>query len=312
MAETDNSTDTARGLTASRIGLIVLLGAALLAIGTVAWRAWSSGGESAPAPVADTGQPLTIAELEAKARANPLDWKAWQELGFAYYADGQYDQAAKAYRQAVEGAPDSAELWAALGEARVLASKDDPMPPLAVAAFEKALELDSKEQRARYYLAAKRDMGGDHQGAIGEWLAILKEAPPGAVYVENLLNTIRQVGKINQIEVETQIAAAMKGRPDVPQLTAGEAIPGPNQQQIDAARAMAPGEQRDMAEGMVARLEERLKGDPSNVDGWVMLMRSRVTLGQMDKASKALKDAVAANPAQAERLRQEASVLGVS
>lgn len=312
MGETGNSADTARGQTASRIGLIVLLGAALLAIGIVGWRAWSSGDEAAPPAATDTGQPLTIAELEAKARANPLDWKAWQELGFAYYADGQYDQAAKAYRQAVEGAPDSAELWAALGEARVLASEDDPMPPLAVAAFEKALELDPKEQRARYYLAAKRDMGGDHEGAIGEWLAILEEAPPGAVYVENLLNTIRQVGKINKIDVEPRIAAAMKGRPDVPQLTAGEAIPGPNQQQIDAARAMAPGEQRDMAEGMVARLEERLKGDPANVDGWVMLMRSRVTLGEPDKASKALKDAIAANPKEAERLRQEAQVLGVS
>ena len=45
---------------------------------------------------------------------------------------------------------------------------------------------------------------------------------------------------------------------------------------VDAARAMAPGEQREMAEGMVARLEERLKGDPANVEGWVMLMRSRV------------------------------------
>lgn len=312
MGEIDNSAEPATGKTASRVGLVVLLGAAVLAIGTVAWRAWSPGDDAAPAAAVDPAQPLTIAELEAKARANPLDWEAWQELGFAYYADGQYDQAAKAYRQAVEGAPDSAELWGALGEARVLASKDDPMPPLAVAAFEKALELDPKQQRARYYLAAKRDMGGDHEGAIAEWLAILAEAPPGAVYVENLLNTIRQVGKINQIEVESRIAVAMKGRPEAPQLTAGDAIPGPNQQQIDAARAMAPGEQRDMAEGMVARLEERLKGDPSNVDGWVMLMRSRVTLGEPDKASKALKDAIAANPGEAERLRREASVLGVS
>ena len=312
MGEIDSSAPTDGGQTASRVGLIVLLAAAVLAIGVVAWRAYSPA-DSAPAPAAmDAAQPLTIAELEAKAKANPKDWQAWQELGFAYYADGQYDQAATAYRQAVEGKPDSAELWAALGETRVLASKDDPMPPLAVAAFEKALTLDPKQQRARYYLAAKRDMGGDHEGAIKEWLAILAEAPPGAVYEENLLRTIRQVGKINKIEVESKIAAATKGKPEAPQLTAGEAIPGPDRQQIDAARAIAPGEQRDMAEGMVARLEQRLKGDPANVDGWVMLMRSRVTLGEPDKASKALKDAIAANPGEAERLRQEAQVLGVS
>lgn len=311
MGETEQSAPTAGGQTGSRLGLIVLLGAALLAIGIVAWRALSPEAGPAPEAMADPAQPLTIAELEAKARANPLDWEAWQELGFAYYADGQYDQAAKAYRQAVEGAPDNAELWAALGEARVLSSKDDPMPPLAVAAFEKALKIDPLQQRARYYMAARRDLSGDHEGAIGEWLAILEQAPPGAVYEENLLRTIRQVGKINKIEVESRIAAAMKDRPAAPKLTAGEAIPGPNQAQIDAARAIAPGEQRDMAEGMVARLEERLKGDPANVDGWVMLMRSRVTLGQADKASKALKDAIAANPAQADRLRQEAEALGV-
>lgn len=311
MGDTKEADPAATGQSASRVGLLVLLGAAVLAIGAVVWRAWSPG-ESAPvAAAADPAQPLTISELEAKARANPKDWQAWQELGFAYYADGQYDQAATAYRQAAEGAPQSAELWAALGEARVLASKDDPMPPLAVAAFAKALELDPKQQRARYYMAAKRDMGGDHEGAIGEWVAILAEAPAGAVYEENLLRTIRQVGKINGIEVESRIAAAVEARPQGPQLTAGEAIPGPSRAQIDAARTMAPGEQRDMAQGMVARLEERLKGDPANVDGWVMLMRSRMTLGEPDKAGKALKDAIAANPAAAERLRQEAAVLGI-
>jgi cytochrome c-type biogenesis protein CcmH len=42
-----------------------------------------------------------------------------------------------------------------------------------------------------------------------------------------------------------------------------------------------------------------------------MLIRSRATLGQPDKAAQALRDAVAANPGQAARLRQEAGVLGV-
>ena len=66
-----------------------------------------------------------------------------------------------------------------------------------------------------------------------------------------------------------------------------------------------------MAEGMVARLEAKLQASPRNVDGWIMLMRSRVTLNQGDKATAALAKAVAANPADAERLRQEAGVLGV-
>ena len=66
-----------------------------------------------------------------------------------------------------------------------------------------------------------------------------------------------------------------------------------------------------MAEAMVARLEARLKSGPANVDGWIMLMRSRMTLGQPDKAAAALRDAVAANPGQADLLRQQANVLGI-
>ena len=66
-----------------------------------------------------------------------------------------------------------------------------------------------------------------------------------------------------------------------------------------------------MAESMVARLEQRLENDPTNVDGWIMLIRSRVTLDDLNAAHQALDDAIAANPSTAARLRSEASALGV-
>lgn len=66
-----------------------------------------------------------------------------------------------------------------------------------------------------------------------------------------------------------------------------------------------------MAEGMAASLEAKLAANPGNIDGWVMLMRSRMTLGQPDRASKALAEAVVANPGSAQRLRSEAELLGV-
>jgi cytochrome c-type biogenesis protein CcmH len=92
---------------------------------------------------------------------------------------------------------------------------------------------------------------------------------------------------------------------------AARAIPGPNAQDIAAAGAIPPSQQREMAEGMVSRLEGRLKTQPNDTDGWIMLMRSRMTLGQPDKAGQALKDALAANPAQAAMLREQAGILGV-
>jgi cytochrome c-type biogenesis protein CcmH len=81
---------------------------------------------------------------------------------------------------------------------------------------------------------------------------------------------------------------------------------------LKAAGSIPPSQQRAMAEGMVARLEGKLKANPANPDGWLMLVRSRATLGQPDKAAQALKDGVAANPGAAARLRQEAAMLGVT
>ena len=74
---------------------------------------------------------------------------------------------------------------------------------------------------------------------------------------------------------------------------------------------MKPSEQRDMAEGMVAQLESRLQSEPKNVDGWVMLIRSRMTLGEPAKAKAALDAAVKANPGTAADLRAQAAALGV-
>lgn len=295
----------------SRVGLAVLAVAALAAVAGLGYRAWR-GDEAARTPAAAaSGAALTIEELKARADANPRDSKAWQALASAYMEREDYPDASRAWRQAIEGDPTNAALWSALGEARVYESREAKMPPGATEAFMKALSLDPSEPRARYFLAVKKDLDGDHQGAIDDWLKLLADTPPGAPWEGDLRRTIEQVGKINKIDTANRIAAAVKQRPQ-PALTAGNAIPGPSGNQMAAATAIPPSEQRTMAEGMVARLEGRLKADPKNVEGWIMLMRSRMTLGEGDKAKQALASALAANPADADRLRQEAAALGVS
>jgi cytochrome c-type biogenesis protein CcmH len=62
---------------------------------------------------------------------------------------------------------------------------------------------------------------------------------------------------------------------------------------------------------MVESLEAKLRADPKNVPGWIMLIRSRMTLGEPAKASAALKAGVAANPEAKDQLEGEARSLGV-
>lgn len=190
-----------------------------------------------------------------------------------------------------------------------MASARDPMPAAALEAFQRAHGLDPKDPRARYFLAVQRDLTGDHRGAVADWLALLADTPARAPWENDLRRTIEQVGKINAIDVTAQLAAVRQVPGTAP--LAARAIPGPSAADLQAASAIPPSQQRTMAEGMVAKLEARLGREPADVAGWTMLMRSRMTLGQPDKAAAALRQALTANPAQTVELRQQAAVLGV-
>jgi len=298
-------------------GGVAAIVAVALAAGTIGYRLLAT---SDPAPAAETpADPL--AELERRAAAEPGNAGAWQQLGFALFARGQYAEAAAAYERAVESDPNSAVLWSSLGEARVLASERDPMPSAAREAFRRAAALDPKDPRTRYFLAVEKDLAGDHEGAIAEWLALLAETPEGAPWDADLWRTIEQVGAINGIAVADRIAAALDLRAAAPAgsapgsaalAAATQAIPGPTREQLEAASALRPAEQQAMAEEMVARLAARLEREPGDVAGWVMLMRSYKTLGRDAEARAALRRAVAANPADRDELRSAAQSLGIS
>jgi cytochrome c-type biogenesis protein CcmH len=293
-------------------GKIALLAAAVIAAFVVGVAVMRAPGTPTPAgrAIEDAGPP-TIENLEKRTQAQPEDLSGWRTLGAAYFDAGRYDDAARAYGKASTLAPDTPAVWSALGEAQVMASKTDPMPAAAAASFQRALALDAKDPRARYFLAVKRDLTGDHAGAVGDWLALLAETPADAPWRADLVRTIEQVGRINKLDVAARIAAAEKTSPAPTMPPAARGIPGPTAQDLAAAQAIPPGEQRTMAEGMVSRLEGRLKTQPKDTDGWIMLMRSRMTLGLPHRAGQALRDAVAANPGQADMLRQQASILGV-
>ena len=313
------SDNSPAGAGSSRAGWFLLGGALLLAAGSIGYNVYQGSGGETPA-VAPADGTQTIEQLRAAAEASKDDARPWGDLAFAYFQQGEFAEAATAYRRAVTIDPQAAVLWSALGETLVMGSARDPLPAEALQAFEKALALDPQDPRARYFLAAKKDLDKDHGGAIAAWLDLLADSPPGAPWENDLVRTIEQVGQINKIDVAARIAEAQAARK--PALlapgsgsVAGEAaspnVRGPSAADVAAARQLKPSEQRDMAEGMVAQLEARLQQQPKNVDGWVMLIRSRMTLGEPDKAKAALEAAVKANPGAAAQIRAQAEGLGV-
>ncbi len=299
--------------TTSRFSRIALIGAALLAVSAIGVklcrdRAPELPTAAATAPTGPQDVGAMISSLEAKLKADPNDAEGWRTLGWSFFQTQRYAEAAMAYKRAATLKPENADYWSSLGEALVTAGPGD-VPAEAKAAFDKAVALDPKDPRARYFLGVAKDMAGDHKGAINDWFALLKDSPAGAPWEADVRRTIEAVGAKDKIDVKARLAAL---RPAAPSGTAAAAIPGPNTEQMRAASQLPSGQQEAMISGMVEGLAAKLKANPKNVEGWIMLMRSYTTLGRSSDAAAAYRSAVAANPGAKAQLDDAAKTLGVA
>jgi cytochrome c-type biogenesis protein CcmH len=260
----------------------------------------------AAALVAIVSAAVAITRSRSANEADNPAAKDWRVVGWAYAQNGDARAAADAYRKAAELEPERAENWSSLGEA--LQTPSAAIVPEAAAAFGKAIALDASDPRARYFLAVQKDLGGDHKGAVEEWLALLKDTPPGAPWEADLRRTIEQTAARNRIDLAGRMPAPGAGGP------ATQAIPGPTAEQIASASSIPPGQQDAMVKQMVQRLEDRLKANPKDAEGWIRLMRSKAVLDDPAGASAALRAGLAAfrgDAASQARLNSAAAELGV-
>lgn len=309
---------------------LALGGAAILVAGALGYRLLAGGEGDAGAPeinaaaAAAAGDQVEsvegmIARLEERLRQNPDNAEGWRLLGWSYFelarrneSDDGFRRAVAlsvgAYRRASQLEPNNAENWSSLGEALQVTMRE--VSPEAEQAFQRALQLNPQDPRARYFLAVQKDMRGQHEAAVEDWLALLEDTPAGAPWEADLRRNIQQSAERNNIDLGSRLPAAAPA-----QSTATAAIPGPTRQDMDAARALTPAQQNEMAQGMVSRLEARLRQNPRDANGWIMLMRSRIALNDRDAARAALQSGLAAfqgDAATQQRLRTAGTELGVS
>jgi cytochrome c-type biogenesis protein CcmH len=239
-------------------------------------------------PLPKTGQaPVndSIAKLQKQLRADPSNVDGWHILGWSYLQLGRFNEAVDAYERAVSIDPKQADLWSSLGEAVVLAGNagvtDD-----ALRDFHKAIAIDPTDLRARFFIGAAKGERGNPNGAIDEWMTLLRSSPPNAPWIASVRQKIEEVGRANHINVAARLSELPKpvGSPEA------------------------------MARRMVDSLTAKLRADPKHPDGWIMLMRSQMVLGDTKGAIGALEDARAAyadNAAQRDAFTRIAQKLGV-
>jgi cytochrome c-type biogenesis protein CcmH len=228
-----------------------------------------------------------IAQVEAFLEKNPEDGRGWEVIAPVYLRLGRFEDAVKARRNALRLNGETAERMTNLGEALVAAA-NGVVTGDAKAAFERAVALDARDPRARYFLGLAAEQDGQRTGAAAIWRAMLDETPnaPWAEFVRQALSRVE-----------------------------GTVPRGPSEQDMAAATEMAPDQRNAMIRGMVERLAERLNRESSDVEGWLQLVRSYMVLGERDKAvaaAAAARRALAGEPDKLRRLDELAKGLGLA
>ncbi len=217
--------------------------------------------------LAATGKSLDPAEFAAVwgdiAAHHPDDPTPLAEFAKAEFASGQAGEAEQALQRAIAIAPNRPDLWDMLG-VTLVTQANGAVGPDAQAAFRHLLALDPNSADARYYLARARIAGGDVQGGLAAWRALLAVLPPGDPRHDALSQEIQQVASAGALPAETA--------PTGPQ--GGQGAVGTPQIQA-------------MVDGLAARL----KAQPDDPAGWVQLVKAYTVLGETDRRDAALTEA---------------------
>jgi cytochrome c-type biogenesis protein CcmH len=215
-----------------------------------------------------------LAEVESHLKDNPSDGQGWETLAPIYMHMGRYDEAARAWRNAIANLGDSVAREESLGEA-LFAAADGVVTDEARRAFNQALSIDHDSVDARFYIGLAAKQGGRPDEAAKIWRELIATAPPDADWVDTIRDALAQL--------------------EQPSIATTDRV------------ASSETQQAAMIKSMVEGLSERLKADGGDPDGWLRLVRSYNVLGERDKAQTALADArraLASDPGKLARFEQ--------
>lgn len=228
-----------------------------------------------------------VAKVEERLRANPGDGRGWDVIAPVYMKSRRYQDAAEAYKNATRILGVSAARLSGYAEASILAN-NGIVSETANKAYEKALTLDPRLLKARFWLAMAKEQDGRFGEAAAAWREMLKHGSENARW--------RPVVKERLRVAEAKISgedAKPPTSPDTNQTAEKneDAAPGPTQEQVAAASQMSAGDRSAMINQMVDGLAARLKDDGNDLKGWLRLVRAYTVLGKRDAAETALTDA---------------------
>lgn len=249
--------------------------AAVLMVPALAWGLYAGlGSPDLPAqPLAErmSRNPAqnSIEELVARAeshlKANPDDAAGWEVIAPIYMRTGRGADAAAAFAKVITLSGATADREANLGEA-LLARDNGVIGADSRAAFDRALKLDARHSKARFFIALGEAQAGRFDAARSQWTALIADAGPDSPWV----------------------GASREALGQIDSLAAAPADKGPSAGDIAAANDMSAADRTAMIESMVAKLDASLRDKPDDLEGWKKLVRSYLVMGKADAAREAL------------------------
>lgn len=339
LAATRAAGTASRGLSAAEravigLGLVVLLPAASFA--------WYEGLAAGGPAVAQAGPPGTApaqilpgtppkgrdaphdlaesaARLAERLDGEPENVEGWVLLARSYGQLGRSEQAARAYRRIAAIASVPAARLSAIAE-DIVAGNAGTVSPEARDLLTEANRRDPAEPRARFFLGLARAQSGETGDALDLWLALERDSPPEAPWLDGLRANIARLAEELGLapaalaQRRARVALATTGRAPVamaappaqaapsPAAPAPAAPRGPTAQDMAAAARLNADDRAAMIRGMVEGLAARLESEPGDVDGWLRLGRAWRVLGETERGLEALARAARLAPGRPDAL----------
>lgn len=222
-----------------------------------------------PTPIdADPAYMKLVEQLRGAVAGNENDEQGLRLLALHEFRLGNYRAARVAQSKIMElvGENATAKDYVDFAEVMIVAT-NGYVSPEAEQALSKALQMNARDGRARYYSGLTMAQNGRPDVAYRLWEGLLEEGPSDAPWIPLIQSQIGDVARAAGIAVANPNA------------------PGPTADQIEAASDMTEQERQEMIRAMVSGLGQRLATEGGTVEEWARLIRALGVLGETARAS---------------------------
>ena len=210
-----------------------------------------------------------VSKLRIAMKERPNDIQGLRLLALHEFRLGKYRSARKAHLKIINVLGETATAKDLIDFAEVMiVATNGYVSPEAEFILRRGLEMKPNDGRARYYSGLSMAQSGRPDVTLRLWENLLDEGPDDAPWIPLIKEQIVDVARLVGVNL------------------AQDQLPGPTSEQINSAETMSDVDRKEMIQGMVSSLSNRLANEGGTVNEWARLIRALGVLGETTNASK--------------------------